>query len=333
MGAHGMVRMDRAFVTGGTGFIGRRLVRDLRRRGLGVAALARSPGGAEELEREGVRVVRGDLLDQDALRDGMSGADTVFHLAARIGDWGDEAEYRRVNVDGTATVVAAARASGVARLVHVSTEAVLLDGRPLVNVDETHPYPARPLGPYARTKGDAERLVIAANGPELETVVVRPRFVWGATDATLLREMADAVRSGRFQWIGGGHHLTSTAHVANVVHGLVLASERGRPGEIYFIIDGPPVPLRRIVTAMLSSVGLDPGDRSIAPSMARVAAALVEPLWRVLRRPGPPPVTRTAVAVLGLPCTVNDAKARRELGYVPVISFDEGLASLESADS
>lgn len=323
--------MDRAFVTGGSGFIGGHLIRALRAGGTSVVALVRSPAAGEKLAGEGISQVDGDITDGKALAAGMAGADVAFHLAAKVGDWGDESEYARVNVRGTAAVLEAARASSVRRLIHVSTEAVLLDGSPLVDVDESHPYPPRPLGVYGRTKGQAERLVLAANGPDIETVVVRPRFVWGTPDATLTRELAAAVRTGRFRWIGDGSQLTSTAHIANVVHGMQLAAARGRPGEVYFLTDGPPVPLRTIVTALLASVGLEPGNRSIPLGLAKASAAVVEPLWRAFRLSGPPPVTRTAVAVLGQRCTVHDSKARRELGYAPVVSFDEGLARLSTS--
>lgn len=144
--------MQKAFVTGGSGFIGQRLVDELRRRGVDVVALARSPEAATKLREAGVSIVPGEIGDREALSTGMAGADVVFHLAAKLGDWGVDAEYQRVNVDGTAAVLATARTSGVRRVVHVSTEAVLLDGRPLIDVDESRPYAQRPLGVYARPR-------------------------------------------------------------------------------------------------------------------------------------------------------------------------------------
>ncbi len=98
---------------------------------------------------------------------------------------------------------------------HVGTEAVLADGEPIVRADETRPYPERPAGPYPISKGQAERAVIAANRlGELETVAIRPRFIWGKGDTSVLPELVEAVRKGRFAWIDGGHYLTSTCHVA-----------------------------------------------------------------------------------------------------------------------
>ena len=150
-------------------------------------------------------------------------------------------------MDGTKAVIAACRAAGVKRLVHVGTEAALMHGQPLVAADERTPLALDSPAPYSATKAAAEAAVIEANGSGLETVVVRPRFVWGAGDTTLLPILVDMARSGRLRWIGGGRQLTSTTHVDNTVEGLVLAAERGTPGNAYFVTDGSPVVFREFV--------------------------------------------------------------------------------------
>jgi nucleoside-diphosphate-sugar epimerase len=199
---------------------------------------------------------------------------------------------------------------------------VLADGDPIVRADETRPYPERPAGPYPISKGLAERAVLAANRTgELETVVVRPRFIWGKGDTSVLPQLVEAVRRKRFGWIEGGRYLTSTCHVANVVEGALLAAERGAPGEIYFLTDGPPVELRAFVTELLATQGLTPGDRELPRWVARAAAALTGWMER-------PPVTRTELALIGHEVTVDDAKARRELGYVGKVTREAGLAEL-----
>lgn len=306
---------SRAFVTGGSGFIGSRLVARLVREGWRVRALARTPVAARRVTEQGATTVSGDLDDRAALQAGMEGCDVVFHLAAKIDDWGPAEEYRRTHVEGTRNVLDAAHDAGVRRLVHVSTEAVLLSGDPLVDVNETHPYPAKTLGRYGSTKREAEQLVVAANTASLTTVVVRPRLVYGGPEGSLERQFAAAVRSGRFRWIGDGNQLTSVTHVDNVVEGLLLAVGRGKGGEIYFVTDGPPVTLRSIVQRMLAAQGLEPPERRISPTLAGAMAAICEALWSILPLRGSPPVTRTAVAVLGQTCTIDDSKARRELGY------------------
>ncbi len=317
--------MKRAFVTGGSGFLGKRLIAALAdARGVAVAALARSEAAAIAVRGAGAEPVRGDLDDVRALTEGMKDCDVVFHAAAYVKPHGKLAELLRVNVGGTENVLAAARAAGVRRVVHVGTEAVLADGNPIVRADETRPYPERPAGPYPISKGLAERAVLAASRVgELETVVVRPRFIWGKGDTSVLPELARAVRRKKFGWIGGGRHLTSTCHVANVVEGTLLAAERGAPGEIYFLTDGPPVELRGFLTELLATQGLDAGDREIPRWAASTAAALTGWMKR-------PVVTRTAIALLGVEVTVDDAKARRELGYVGKVTREAGLAEMRA---
>jgi nucleoside-diphosphate-sugar epimerase len=291
-------------------------------RGVPVVALARSEASAIAVRGVGGEVVRGDLDDVRMMTEGMKECDVVFHAAAHVKQHGKLAEFLRVNVQGTENVLAAARAAGVRRVVHIGTEAVLADGRPIVRADETRPYPERPAGPYPISKGLAERAVLAANRlGELETVVVRPRFIWGKGDTSVLPELVDAVRRKKFGWIDGGRYLTSTCHVANVVEGALLAAERGSPGEIYFLTDGPPVEFRGFITELLATQGVDPGDREIPRWVAGTVAGLTGWMPR-------PPVTRTALALVGHEVTVDDAKARRELGYVGEVTREAGLAEL-----
>jgi nucleoside-diphosphate-sugar epimerase len=212
----------------------------------------------------------------------------------------------------------------------VGTEAGLLAGQPLVEVDERAPLRFDSPVLYSSTKARAEEAVIEANQDGLQTVVVRPRFVWGRGDTTLLPVMTEMVRSGRFAWIGGGRQRTSTTHVANVVHGLLLAAERGAPGGVYFVTDGEPVVFRDFITRLLATQGVTPPDRSIPLPVARAVAAASETAWRLLPLPGRPPLTRFAVWVSGLETTIDMTRARTELGYAPVMTIDQGLEELQS---
>jgi nucleoside-diphosphate-sugar epimerase len=200
-----------------------------------------------------------------------------------------------------------------------------------VQVDESAPL--RPDSPvlYSSSKAKAEQLVRAANGDGgLETVVVRPRFVWGRGDTTLLPALIELVRSGRFRWVGGGRHLTATTHVDNTVEGLWLGATKAPAGGVYFVTDGEPVVFREFLTEMLGTQGVEIPDKSVPPAVAGAAARVAEGIWRRLRRPGTPPLTRFAVWVSSQECTIDISRAERELGYRPVISREEGLAELRS---
>ncbi|QSQ13441.1 NAD-dependent epimerase/dehydratase family protein [Myxococcus landrumensis] len=321
----------RAFVTGGSGFVGRYLLAALKSRGDQARALARSPAAVATVAAAGAEPFEGDLSDVERLKAGMEGCDTVFHSAAVVKSWAPRSEYYEANVRGTERVLEAARAAGVKRLVHVGTEAVLADGTPMVKVDETWPLPERPIGDYPSTKAEAERRVLSVNSADFTTVVVRPRLIWGHGDTSVLPQLVDAVRSKRFKWIDQGRYLTSTCHVANCVEGTLLAADKGRGGQTYFLTDGEPVVFRDFITAMLKTQGVDPGTSSIPYGLAAVVSMVSDLMWGTLGLPGRPPISRTEVLLIGREVTVSDAKARDELGYEARLPRALGLKEMEAA--
>ena len=323
--------MATVFVTGGSGFIGGRLIERLVADGGSVRALARSESSAERVRGLGADPVHGDLTEVDAVRAGAEGCDVAYHLAAKADDWGPWEEFERDNVDGTRAALEGCAAAGVARFVHVGTEAALMAGDPLVNVDETAPLRPDSKAPYPRSKAMAEQAVTSANRAGFETVVLRPRFVWGAGDTNLLPSILGLVESGRFAWIGGGRQLTATTHVDNTVHGIRLAGEGGRPGEAYFVTDGEPVVFRDFVSEMIATQGVDPPTRSMPAGLAGALMSAGEAAWGALPLPGRPPITRFAFWASSQECTIDTSKAREELGYEPVRSREDGLAELREA--
>jgi len=324
---------EAAFVTGGSGFIGGRLIERLVAAGRPVRALARSDASAQRVAALGAEPVRGDIGDRASLADAAAGAGVAFHLAAHLGEWGPWEEFERGNVEGTRNALAACAEAGVRRFVHCGTEAALMAGEPLIDVDETAPLRPDSRAPYPATKAKAERAVRAASREGFETVVLRPRFVWGKGDMTLLPELVATIEKGQFAWIGGGRNRTATTHVDNVVEGLLLAAERGRPGEAYFVTDGEPVVFREFVTAMLATQGVTPPDRSLPAWTAAPMARLAETTWKLLPLKGTPPMTTFRSWLLTQDCTIEIAKARQELGYEPLVSRDQGLAELAAARS
>ncbi len=316
------------FVTGGSGYIGRNVIRALVKRGCEVCALARSPASAAKVEAAGAVAVMGDLADLPAMQAGMLGADWLVHAAADTGHGRSSAAQEKANLDGTRTVYDAARQAGIKRVIHISTEAVLLDGSPLINADETAPYPKRYAGGYSRTKAGAEQIALAASSEAMDVIVIRPRFVWGRDDTTALPQLIDAARSGKLAWIGGGQYLISTTHIANLVHGILLALEKGQDGEIYFITDGQPVMFRDFITRLLETQNV-PAPKKAAPRW--LVCLLVKAGERLSALTGGAlkgPMSWQEYATLGVQVTLSIDKARNKLGYAPVINQEEGLQEL-----
>jgi len=320
--------LDRsAFVTGGSGFIGGRLIERLVGEGWRVRALARSDEAARKVEERGADAVHGDLGDGGAMRGGAHGCAYAFHAAAHLGASGDWEAFERVNVQGTKDLLAACRDAEVKRFVHVGTEASLMAGTPLVEADERTPLRPDSPAPYPATKAKAEIAVLAASEEDVfETVSVRPRFVWGRGDTTLLPNIAAQVRAGKFAWIAGGRNRTSTTHVDNVVEGLLAGALRGLPGNAYFVLDaGGPVVFREFLGELLRTQDVEPPERSVPRPVARALMEVGERL-----RPADPPLPRFAYWVASQDCILDDTKARTTIGYTPVKSREDGLAELRS---
>ena len=320
--------METAFVTGGSGFVGGPLVRRLVARGVRVVALARSGAAAAAVEEAGATACRGDLSDERAVAGGMRGCDTVFHVAGHLTEWDPYEVFHAANVVGTRTMLAAAKAAGVSTFVAAGASAVV-QGRPtpMRNVPEDLPLQAPSWAPYIATKAEAERLVRRANAPGLRTVVIRPPLIWGA-GMPMLDAMVAAARGGRFALPDAGRQAMSTSHVDNVVEGLILAAEKGRGGEAYYVTDGDDTTLKDALTGLLGTRGVPPIERSAPFGFAWRMAAAMEGAWRLLRLRSKPPVTRQTLRMIGQDFTLDITKARRDLGYAPVVDWADGIARM-----
>lgn len=323
----------RVLVTGGSGFVGRNLIEALITRGDEVMALARSDEAAAAVEGSGATAVRGDLDDVEAMRAGMEGCATVFHAAAYVYIWGDRDVFMRINVQGTKNVIEAARAAGVKKLVHVSTEAILLGSGSLVGVDETRPIPEKTYGLYSETKGLAEKAVLAANDENLRTVAIRPPLIWGKGDTSVLPQVIDAVKAGQFMWFSGGRYPHTTTHVRNVVEGLLLAEEKGRGGEAYFVTDGEPKEFRWFMTELLATQGVKAPGMSLPFGVGWAIALVCEAIWNTLGLKSQPPLTRGILGAMAMPMHCVDTKAREELGYTGAVTHEEGFAEMREVAS
>jgi nucleoside-diphosphate-sugar epimerase len=322
----------KVLVTGGAGFLGQALCRALQAEGHEVSSFQRSHSPA--LEAMGVRQLRGDLADAGAVHAAFAGQEAIFHNAAKAGAWGSRESYFSANVTGTRNVLAAMRAHGIGRLVHTSTPSVAHRGREAVEGnDETTPLGTHFKAPYPESKLIAEREVLAANGPGLATVALRPRLIWGPGDTQLLPRLVDRARSGRLRFVGGGHNRMDTTYIDNAAQAHVDAFKALAPGaacagRAYFISNGEPRELRRIINDMLAAAGEPPVDKTLPFGVAYAAGAVLEAAWAALRLGGEPPMTRFLAEQLATPHWYDISAAARDFGYVPRVSMDEGLRRL-----
>jgi nucleoside-diphosphate-sugar epimerase len=322
----------RALVTGGGGFLGGAIVRLLVQRGEQVRSYSR--GDYPELAGLGVDQYRGDLADGESVISAVRGCDTVFHVAAKAGIWGEYADFHRSNVVGTENVIAACIENGVSRLVYTSSPSVVFDGSDVEGGNETLPYPSHYEAFYPQTKAMAERLVLAANSPELATVALRPHLIWGPGDNHLVPRIIAKGKAGRLRRIGNKNCLVDTVYVDNAASAHLNAADRLAPdsviaGRAFFISNGEPVPLWEMVDRILAAAGLPPVKGNISPKAALALGAVCEKIWKILRLTGEPPMTRFVAREMATAHWFDISAARRDLGYKPEISIDEGLRRLK----
>jgi nucleoside-diphosphate-sugar epimerase len=323
-----------ALVTGGGGFLGGAIVARLVARGDAVRSLSR--GDYPALRALGVEQVRGDLADPDAVARAVDGCAVVFHVAAKAGIWGPYAEYHRSNVEGTRNVIAACRARGVGRLVFTSSPSVVFDGRDMEGVDESVPYPRRHDAAYPATKAEAERLVRAADGHDLATVALRPHLIWGPGDNHLFPRLVARARAGRLRRIGRRHKLVDSTYIDDAAEAHLRAADRLAPGspvagQVYFLSQGEPWPAWDLINRLLQAARLPPVTRTIPTPLAYLAGAVCEGFARALRLEDEPPMTRFLARELSSAHWFNIDAARRDLGYQPSVSIEEGMRRLEQS--
>jgi hypothetical protein len=322
-------RKMRVFVTGGSGFVGGHLIEGLIAAGHEVRALARSAASERKVEAFGATAEKGDLHTIDAAA--IEGCEAVIHCAAFVEEWGTREQFWAGNVDGTTRTLEAAEQAGAKRFIHVGTEAALFDGEALINIDEMQPYPRKQRFLYSESKAEAERRVLEATRARFATMSIRPRLVWGPRDTSVLPAITRMAKAGSFAWIDGGQNRTSTTHVDNLVHALLLALNHGKPGRAYFVADEGVRTIRDFLTDLAATQGVDLGEKSVPSWLARPLSTVVETAWRTLGFTSTPPMTAFAVHMMSREVTVNTERAKRELGYAPVIDVLQGLETMRAA--
>jgi 2-alkyl-3-oxoalkanoate reductase len=321
----------KALVTGGGGFLGQAIVRQLLGRGAQVRSFSRQ--AHRVLDELGVDQHQGDLADAPALTRAVAGCDVVFHVAAKPGIWGPYRDYYQTNVLGTEHVVSACRHHRVPRLIFTSSPSVIFNGHDLNGVNESVPYPSRFEAPYPETKAKAEQCVRNANDDRLATLALRPHLIWGPGDHHVLPRLAARARAGRLRRIGRQRKMIDTTYIDNAAEAHLLAAEQLRPGsaiagKVYFISQGEPREIWEMVNSLLTAAGVAAVRRSVPQPAALALAFFLELIHHLTGNAKEPRLTRFVVREMCAAHWFDITAARRDLGYVPKISITEGLRRL-----
>lgn len=314
-------------VTGGTGLLGGRLIPKLVERGHQIFALARSASSHTKLVAMGATPVDSDLESGAPLT--LPAIYAVVHAAALFRFSGPRKPFFRTNVDGTVALLKAAAATGACTFVYISAAGVIMDnaGSPIRNADESADTFPNHFSAYLASKAQAELLVLAANKPSFRTIALRPPAIWGPGDP-FSRGLPRAIRSGQFAFIDRGDYAFATCHVDNVVEAVECALDRGDGGRAFFISDRDKQTFREFVASLASLQGLSIDKlRSMPYWLASAIGRLFDTIWAVTRRDGDPPISRSMMRMIGREFSINDAAARRELGYIGKVSRADGLRS------
>lgn len=317
----------KALVTGGGGFLGQRIVELLAERGDEVRFFAR--GDYPNARRCGALGIRGDLREPAAVRRAVDGVDAVFHVAAKTDIWGQEREYRSINVDGTRNVLDAMRETGVPRLVFTSTPSVVGYATDVENGPQELPHAARHRNHYPATKAEAERMVCAANGPALATVALRPHLVIGPNDEKLMPRVIQRAAAGTLPVVGDGRNRVDLTYIDNAAWAHLDAADAIRDfrcapaGKAYFVSNDEPVVLWDWLGRVFEEMKIRPPAWRVSLGTANAIGGLMELAWSILPLRGEPRMTRFLAAGLARSHWYDMDPARRDLGYRVRVNMDE----------
>jgi len=315
-------------ITGAGGFLGRNLSARLLSKGHKVWNFSRQNHPA--LQAMEVDTICGDLQDKAGVVAAFKGMDIVFHVASRVGIWGDYNDFYQTNVIGTENVIKACRANGITKLIYTSTPSVVFDSGDLCGADETTPYSKKFHGHYAKTKAMAEQLVLQANDEKLCTVALRPHLIFGPDDPHLVPRLVDAAKHGRLKIVGTGKNLVDVTYIQNAVDAHLLAMEKLSPhskltGQAYFIGQERPVVLWDFINEILARHNLSPITRKVPASAAFYIGLLFESWYKFFRINREPPMTSFVSLQFSRSHYFSHQKAKNDFGYEPKVSIEQAL--------
>lgn len=323
--------MNRVIVTGGGGFVGKAIVKQLLREKIDCAVIGRNT--YPDLEGIGVTCYQGDISDRSFMVKTLAGFDAVFHVAALAGIWGGWQEYYLTNVVGTENVIEGCYKNGVSVLIYTSTPSVVFDRKNIMGGDESLPYPDSFLCNYARSKVIAEKMVLSVDQNEINTCAIRPHLIWGPGDRHLIPRLVQRAKQGSLKIVGQGVNKVDISYIDNVANAHILAaknlfSSKSASAKAYFIGQERPVELWGWINNLLTKLDIPPIEKKISLPIALAAGGILEIFYRALKISNEPKMTRFLAEQLAKSHYFSHFQAQQDLGYFPVISIEEGMERL-----
>lgn len=315
----------KVLVTGASGLLGREVARLLLRKGHDVTTFQRRASGVD-----GAADHLGSLTEAADVRDAVRGAEAVVHLAAKVSFTGRATEFDEVNVQGTASLLLAAREAGVRDLVFVSSPSVANSGAAIAGLGAEPADPEHAHGHYSRTKAEAELLALAADAPDFRVAAVRPHVVWGPGDTQLVERVLARAARRRLPLLDAGAALIDTTYVDNAASAIVAALERISHihGRALVVSNGEPRPVGELIAGICAAGGVPAPSWSVPGRLARIAGSAVERAWLGLGKQDEPPMTKFLAEQLSTAHWFDQRETRVLLDWTPAVSIDEGLARL-----
>jgi len=316
------------FITGGSGFLGQRIIERLKKEQFEIIGLARSESSKNKLVSLGITPVSGDLVNVEEWEGSLKNIDVIIHCAAPVEFWGPWEKFHKGIVDATRKLYEAAEKYNVKKFIFISSESVLQDKKDLIDIDENEPYPDEPNSYYGKAKMLTEKFLLAQRS-NMESIILRPPFIWGE-GVTALETIVDKIKSKDFMWINNGKSWFEMVHVDNVAEAVYLSIDKGKDKEVYFVTDDNPQPVKTFLTKLIKTQGVNPPDKSIPKWLAIALAGIMEFVWNLLRIKGEPMITRFGVSFVAMGRKYNISKIKSELGYKPIVNEIDGLKRMSN---
>ncbi len=324
----------KSFVTGGGGFLGGAIVKALIQRGDEVICLQR--GNYPELDQSGITAIQGDMTDQATVDEATKGCDVVYHVAGLTGVWGPHADYYHINVIGTECILSACKKNRINKLVYTSSPSVIFNGDDEENIDESIAYPETYYNNYQRTKSTAEQMVLAANNNNLATVALRPHLIWGPGDPHLVGRILERAKKRKLKLVAGKQNLVDTTYIDNAAQAHLMAADKldigsSCSGKAYFITNGEPRLMSEIINGILKSHDMPAITSTVPAQLLYMIGTISEWIYSLLRIKREPMMTRFIAKQLTCAHWYNLDAAKKDLGYHPQVSIEEGMQKLHDA--